>query len=297
MVDDSQGTVSVVIPHFEAEEYLEEAIQSVLDQNHPQLEILLVDSSDSELAKNYAEKHDNIVYEYQRPNGVSAARNRGIEMASGEYIAFLDADDYWLPKKLEKTVPALSEADVVYTDMYIIRDDALEYYETEQFDTHIQFFRSGLEIPSRTVVACDYVFDDWTFNEELPAREDPNLWTKLLSKYEFKYISEATGVKRFRQGSLTSDPVRHSQAMLDSLDDLVNNFPELKEYEQEVRLRYLEEHALNNQKVGNNRQARMYAFECLNNGKISPILLTVVGCSFLPAGDRILRTLGKIYTP
>lgn len=290
----TSGLVSVIIPHYETEDYLTKAVESVLDQEYRPIEIVIIDSSNSSVVKSLAENHDEIIYEYREPAGVAAARNRAIELSSGEHIALLDADDYWLPSKLTRVTPELSDVDVVYSDMYILKDGEKEYYETEQFEDHIHFFRSDLEIPSRTVVACQYVFDDWMFNENLKAREDPNLWTKLLSKYEFTYISEPTGVKRIRKDSLTTNRLQHTQAMLNSLEDLVATFPELEQYEKEKRLTYLAGHARNHFEEGNNMKAAQSALKCIISGEYAPILFAIFGCSLLPKGDLIFEKLSNI---
>jgi len=288
------GLVSVIIPHYEAEDYLPKAVESIIHQEYRPIEIVIIDSSNSSVAKSLAENYEEIIYEYREPAGVAAARNQAIEVSSGEYIALLDADDYWSPGKLSTVIPELSDADVVYSDMYILRDGEKEYYETEQFENHVHFFKSDLEIPSRTVVACRYVFDDWMFNENLKAREDPNLWTKLLSKYDFKYVPEPTGVKRIRKGSLTTDQLQHTQAMLKSLEDLTNTFPELEQYEKEKRLTYLAGHARDHFEAGNNRKAAQLSLKCIISGEYTLTLLAVLGCSLLPNGDLIFAKLADM---
>lgn len=101
-------TVSVVIPAYNAEEYLSRTINSVLSQTLLPDEIIVVDdgSTDatSEVAKSYSDK---IIYIKQDNAGASAARNTGIKAAKSEWIAFLDADDEWLPEYLEKQIALL----------------------------------------------------------------------------------------------------------------------------------------------------------------------------------------------
>jgi glycosyltransferase involved in cell wall biosynthesis len=288
------GLVSVIIPHYEADDYLPKAVKSVMVQEYRPIEIVIIDSSNSSVAKSLSENHAEILYEYREPAGVAAARNQAIEVSSGEYIALLDADDYWLPGKLNTVIPELSDADVVYSDMYISRDDEREYYETKQFENHIHFFRSDLEIPSRTVVACRYVFNDWMFNESLKAREDPNLWTKLLSKHNFKYVPKPTGVKRIRKGSLTTDQLKHTKALLKSLEDIINTFPELEKYEKQKRLTYLARHTRNHFEAGNNRKAAQLSLKCIISGEYTLTLLAVLGCSLLPNGNLIFAKLADM---
>ena len=110
------GRVSVIVPFLNAERFIEEAIESVIAQAYENWELLLVDdgSSDgsSRIALEAAERHSGqIVYlrhSGHGTRGISAARNLGIAHASGEYIAFLDADDVWFPNKLEQQTLLLS---------------------------------------------------------------------------------------------------------------------------------------------------------------------------------------------
>lgn len=94
--------VSVIIPAYNAERYIEETLESVFKQTHDCLEVLLVDdgSTDGTGARVRA-YGDRVQYIQQANAGVGAARNRGLEAATGDYIAFLDADDLWRPERLE----------------------------------------------------------------------------------------------------------------------------------------------------------------------------------------------------
>ena len=98
----SEQLVSAIVAVFNGERYLAEALESALDQTHPALELIVVDdgSSDSslEIARNFEPRARCIEAEH---GGVAAARNRGVELASGEFLAFLDSDDVWEPDRLE----------------------------------------------------------------------------------------------------------------------------------------------------------------------------------------------------
>ena len=100
--------VSIIIPTYNCARYLPEAVNSALGQTCNSLEVIIIDDGSAdetqEVLKPYS---DRILYLYQANKGVSAARNRGIAMAQGEFIAFLDADDVWLPEKLEKQLACL----------------------------------------------------------------------------------------------------------------------------------------------------------------------------------------------
>ncbi|HXS37174.1 MAG TPA: glycosyltransferase family 2 protein [Flavipsychrobacter sp.] len=109
--------ISIIIPFYNTEAYLTEAIESVLQQTYDNWELLLIDdgSTDSgtQIAKQYAEQYANkikyLMHEQHKNRGLTASRNLGLQQSCGEYIALLDADDYWLPEKLSTQV-AIAEA-------------------------------------------------------------------------------------------------------------------------------------------------------------------------------------------
>ena len=98
-----RGLVSVVIPNYNYAHFLREAIDSVLAQTYSDIEIIVVDDGSSDASSEVLESYGKRIRTvFQKNQGVSAARNNGAEISRGEFIAFLDADDSWLPAKLEK---------------------------------------------------------------------------------------------------------------------------------------------------------------------------------------------------
>lgn len=123
----AEKLVSVIIPAYNAEKFLATALDSVLTQTYQEFEILVVnDGSEDgteEIVKDYQRKFpDKIRYFYQKNRGQGSARNLAMKNARGDYFAFLDADDLWLPEKLEKQLRKLeeTEADFCFTDAEII---------------------------------------------------------------------------------------------------------------------------------------------------------------------------------
>jgi glycosyltransferase involved in cell wall biosynthesis len=107
--------VSCVVIFLNGEQYIREAIESVFSQVYEHWELFLVDDgstdSSTQIARHYAQQHPDKVHYLEHPGhqnrGMSAARNLGIRHAQGAYLAFLDADDLWLPQKLERQVAIL----------------------------------------------------------------------------------------------------------------------------------------------------------------------------------------------
>lgn len=102
--------VSVIIPTYNSAPYIVDAIGSVLAQTYQNLEIIVVDDGSNDNTREVLVRYrDKITCLYQENRGVSAARNRGMQHAQGEFIALLDADDIWLPTKLERQLRFMFE--------------------------------------------------------------------------------------------------------------------------------------------------------------------------------------------
>jgi glycosyltransferase involved in cell wall biosynthesis len=103
-------SIATIIPVYNCERYLAEAIESVLAQNYRQLEIIVIDDgSTDDTAKIVRRFEPAIQYCFQANGGIGSARNRGIELAHSDFIAFLDADDLWLEGKLEHQMLAFND--------------------------------------------------------------------------------------------------------------------------------------------------------------------------------------------
>lgn len=124
-------SISVIVPCHDAAAFLQPAIESILAQTHPALEVIVVDDGSTDGSARIAESFGPPVRVIRQENrGESAARNRGIEAAKAEWVAFLDADDLWLPTKLERQAEAIrsAPADVVCVtcDFFLFGDGVEE---------------------------------------------------------------------------------------------------------------------------------------------------------------------------
>lgn len=108
--------VSIIIPVYKVEKYLSKCIESILKQTYIDLELILVDDGSPdkcpEICDTYASKDERVVVIHQKNAGVSAARNAGLEKAQGEYIGFVDPDDWIAPEMYEKMISAIEDAKV-----------------------------------------------------------------------------------------------------------------------------------------------------------------------------------------
>src|SRR5690606_34102704 len=113
----SDQLVSIVIPVYNAEKYLEQTLASIYAQTYPHTEIIAVDDGSSDRSVEILRQHAPRVRLVTQANaGAAAARNRGVREARGKWIAFLDADDLWTPDKLEKQLQLCGQYAWSYTD-------------------------------------------------------------------------------------------------------------------------------------------------------------------------------------
>lgn len=126
---DTTRLVSVVIPVYNCERYLAEAIDSVLTQTFRPIEIVVVDDGSTDASGAIAKGYDSdlVRYSYQRNSGACAARNRGVELVRGTFLAFLDSDDVWLPEKLSLQMTAIE----CETDLDMVFGLVTQFYSPE----------------------------------------------------------------------------------------------------------------------------------------------------------------------
>jgi len=224
--------VSVVIPVYRAERYIGDALDSVFAQTFPDYEVIVVDDGSPDAdALNRALKpyRDRILYIRQQNRGPSAARNTGINRARGEFIAFLDSDDYWEPEYLSQQLALLNGdpgLDVVYTDARIAGDSELAgrtFMQDAPSEGEVTF--EGLLRERCTVILSGAVakrralIDAGQFNEEFSYAEDFDLWLRLIKRgARFAYQTRVLLTKREHSGSLCSDMVNLFENALIVLD-------------------------------------------------------------------------------
>lgn len=108
--------VSVIIPFYQHMDRLTEAVESVLQQNYDNIEIIVINDGSPEDISDFLERFKGkIIYEMKPNGGQATARNRGIEIATGDIIAFLDSDDMWLPQKLFVQVKAMEMSNAIWS--------------------------------------------------------------------------------------------------------------------------------------------------------------------------------------
>jgi glycosyltransferase involved in cell wall biosynthesis len=202
-------TVSVIIAAYNAERDIGDAVRSVLDQTIQDFEIIVVDDGSTDTTMAALTPFGSRVRVHQQQNqGVAAARNAGARLATGEWLAFLDADDLWMPRKLEKQL-ALAMP-MTFTDRLNIgaRGD-LPSLQSESTPMHggdifVALMRAGNFVTTSSVMIRRVVFEELGgFCPALRTAEDWDLWLRVAARYEIGLVLEPLVQYRLQAGSLS----------------------------------------------------------------------------------------------
>lgn len=207
-------SVSVLIPTYNRKAYLREAIDSVLAQTYTDYEIIVVDDGSTDgtgeaLAAAYGEQ---IRYVRQDNQGESVARNRGLELAQGEYVALLDSDDLWLPEKLARQMTAIetdAKVGLVFCQSWIIDGEGRRVHDIPH-GTHLRNGKLTLEGlclhnrisgPSTTLIRRAVLNHIGGFDPDIHFGEDWDLWLRIAMHYELAFVPEPLACIRRHHGT------------------------------------------------------------------------------------------------
>jgi glycosyltransferase involved in cell wall biosynthesis len=196
-------TVSVVIPTFDRRDLVLRALASVYAQTRLPDEVIVVDDGSTDgTAARVAEEYPDVVYIRQENRGVSVARNRGLNVATSEWVAFLDSDDEWRPEKLQRQLEALGrepDLSICHTDEIWIRDGRRVNPRLRHAKPEGSCFRSCLPLcaisPSSALIRRSLLLEVGGFDESLPACEDYDLWLRLCARHPVLLVDEPLVVK------------------------------------------------------------------------------------------------------
>ena len=207
--------VSVIIPAYNAEKYLSETIQSVINQTYTDWELILVDDGSSDntrkIAEKFTEKNNRIKYIYQTNSGVSTARNEGLKIIKGEFICFLDADDLWLPNNLKSRIEFLSKnknIDWIFGDLTLINekgvflDEVITGEDSPALESLLLWNGNIITAPSGITIRKKCL-PHVSFDVNLSTAADQDFAIQLASKYIGKHFPEATVLYRVLPNSMS----------------------------------------------------------------------------------------------
>jgi glycosyltransferase involved in cell wall biosynthesis len=246
----SQPLVSVIIPSYNHEKYVEQAIMSVVNQTYKNIELIIIDDGSKDnspyLIKELINSIDSykIIFEIQENMGLTKTLNKAINMANGEFIAFLASDDMYLPNRVEEGVNVFlsSKADVgvVYSDGVVIDEDGNQLYKySEKYKVPLSkntykelLLRDWIPAPGvlyrkSSLIECG-LFD------ESSKLEDYDILLRLSQKYKFEHISKPLFFYRVHGLNFSSDAIMMDE-YLKLLSRKFNNISSFYKYRVALR--------------------------------------------------------------
>ena len=230
--------ISVIIPTYNSDKYISEAIHSVLRQTCTDYEIIVIDDGSTDRTREIIENNFPQVRYFYIPNqGVSRARNYGIRRAKGEFIAFLDSDDLWLPEKLEKQLKVFNadhELMMVFTEHLIFDTHG---FRDRKFSKKNRIMKGDVvkniflssHVTTSTVMVRRRVFREiGYFEESMMAAEDDNLWIRIALKFRIHLLDEVLVHYRVVENSLSRTECNLYDGLLKNIDMIEKKYPELR---------------------------------------------------------------------
>ena len=233
-----QPLVSVVIPTYNRKGVVERAISSVLGQTYQNFEILVVDDGSSdgtETALAHFREDPRFHYEYQKNKGQSAARNKAINAASGELIAFLDSDNFWKNDKLERQLTYWNDHkdfDILYSEGMTVDLSGNVIEENAPVTNRptgniLKTLMQWNCVTNNTVLVPKRCFQEMGgFNESLRIAEDYDLWLRFATRYTFIFHPEKVTYYCIEGDRLSAQEERNIDVNFTILESFRQNYPD-----------------------------------------------------------------------
>lgn len=207
--------ISVIIPTYNRANVLERAINSALKQTHQNLEVLVVNdgSTDntSKTVNNFDDRRINY-FQHNSNKGANTARNLGIRKSNGQYVAFLDDDDYWHKRKIELQLKKFRESEddvgIVYCKVAVVRKNKKKFVTTPDIEGYV--FKDALRMELNEAINSSMLFRRYylqkvmPLDESLPGAQDTDLVIQLSKFCRFKYVDKILVFKESSEKSINS---------------------------------------------------------------------------------------------
>lgn len=208
--------ISVIIPSYNRKETILRSINSILRQTYQDFEIIVVDDCSTDGTKEFLEQEKNEkvrVVSLDKNRGANYARNYGISLAEGKYIAFQDSDDEWLPNKLEVQLSHMNNYDVSSCRLLLKTDEEDKGKIIPDFDSNIVNVAYNDLLPrnlisTQTIFGKREVFEDINFDEQLPRFQDWDLMLRVCQKYKVFFDANYYTNQYYQKDSITRNPYK-----------------------------------------------------------------------------------------
>ncbi|PAU81201.1 glycosyl transferase [Halovibrio salipaludis] len=237
MTGSATPRVSVITPTYNRADFIGEAVQSVMDQDYTDFELLIVDDGSTDNTREVLQpwlQDERVHYIQQANQGQSHARNRAIEQARGEFICFLDSDNAWVPGKLSMQVALLDEhpeVDVVYGDNIFINEAGAETsrQNMKRYSGFIAFqMLKDNCVAMNTTMARRRCFDEMGgMSGKRRVADDYDLWLRFSARYRFHYMPEYLAYYRVMEQQISSDKTARFETNEAIIRDFRDQFPDV----------------------------------------------------------------------
>lgn len=204
--------VSVIIPVHNSEKYIQECINSVINQTYKNLEIIIIDDKSTDnsvnIIKNIKDKRIKLI-ELSINSGAAIARNKGIEASTGDYICFLDSDDYWKLKKIEKQVKYIKDKAFIYSEYLYLRKNKTHIAHVPKSLTYKGLLKNSAIFTSTVMLNMKYLNKEDIYMPNMRIGQDYGAWYKILKKVGIAYgMQEVLSIYRVGNKSLSHNKLK-----------------------------------------------------------------------------------------
>ena len=229
--------VSIITPTYEREDFIEEAVNSALGQTYKNIELLVIDdgSTDGTVDKlKQYESDPRFNYFYQDNQGQSTARNKGLSIAKGEFVCFLDSDNHWAKNKIEESLKLFEiypDTDIVYANVTLIDEHGTEI-STENMTRHSgniskYLLRDNCVSFNTAMVRKKSIDEISGFDSTLRRADDYDFWLRLSAKNKFLYVPQYWAYYRVMENQISSN----KDARFEANELIMNKFISKSEHQ------------------------------------------------------------------
>ena len=232
------STVSVIIPLYNGEEWIEKCVSSVINQTYNDIEIIIVDDCSTDdsplIVRSFKDSRIKFI-QNNKNRGVPATRNTGIKKAEGRFIGFLDQDDYWHQEKLELHVNEFQQSSesigVVYGDAMESEPSGESYKVSGQpipknrQDKLKKLYMSNPPITVTSLIKKECFEKKGLLNEQLYGCDDYEFWLRIAEDYDFKYISDILAYKKNHGGNTSNNVVKMTDDRIKVAKEYKRKYP------------------------------------------------------------------------
>lgn len=229
-LDIKENLISVIIPVYNSELYIKETLESIINQTYQNIEVIIIDDCSSDnsakIVREYSKNDSRIKYYINEINkGVSFSRNRGVNLALGEWIAFIDSDDRWVETKLEEQIKVANEmnGEFIFTGSSFIDENGEKYpgiYNVPKYVNYKELLKSNYLSCSSVLIKRKYLIK-YPFGRD-DIHEDYTCWLKILrNEYITAFgVSKPLLIYRISKKSKSGNKIKSAKMVYGSYRDI-----------------------------------------------------------------------------